>query len=171
MKIRMLFPLLVLSIVGLLSACNGSVTTVNLPQGKPPATSEEPALPPAAKPQPPAELPASRVDVVYFHMPMRCATCICFEERADYVVKTYFQNELASGKLTFEICDFADREKAALIRKYNAFGSQLLINTVKDNTDNVVNIVDIWKWRCTGDREGFDDKVRMAIAQSLEQVK
>lgn len=171
MKIRTIFPILILFIGGLLSACTSTVTTVNPPLEKPSASVEQPSPTPAAIPQPPPELPANRVEVVYFHMPMRCATCRCFEERADYVVKTYFKNELASGKLTFEICDLGNKKKAALIRKYNSFNSQLFINTIINNTDQIEDIKDIWNWRCTGDKEGFDAKVRSVIEQSLAQIK
>ena len=115
-------------------------------------------------------LPDNRVDVVYFHMPWRCATCICFEECISYVVNTDFQNELSSGKLTFTVCDLADKTRAALIRKYDAFASQLFINTVIDNTDNIVNIEDIWDWHCEQDKQGFNTRVREVIEEALARV-
>ena len=109
--------------------------------------------------------------MVYFHMPQRCTTCLCFEERITYVVKTYFQNEMASGKLTFIVCELGDARKAALIRRYNAFTTQLFVNTIKNNADNSKYIEEIWSWRCIADKNGFAEKMRNLVEQSLEKVK
>jgi hypothetical protein len=108
-----------------------------------------------------------RVDVVYFHRAQRCPTCLCFEERVRYVVGTYFQNELDSGQMTFGVYDISDRNNAALANKYGAVGSQLFINTVRDGTDNIRDIQDIWSWNCRGDKARFDQQVRNVIQQSL----
>jgi hypothetical protein len=153
--------LLIMVISGSTIACNGNTSS----------SQTQTAMPPAAIPKPPAELPASRVDVVYFHMPMRCATCICFEERSDYVVRTYFQNELASGKLTFRICQIGDKQNVIQVTKYNALGSQLFVNMVINNVDHIKDIQDIWDWHCTSDKKGFDDKLNAVIRQCIEAVK
>jgi len=47
--------------------------------------------------------PADRVEVVYFHRAQRCYSCIHAEEGIRYTVETYFADELASGKVTFEV--------------------------------------------------------------------
>jgi hypothetical protein len=109
-----------------------------------------------------------RVDIVYFHQAQRCPTCLCFEERVRYVVSTYFQSELDSGKMTFGIYDISDSRNTDIVYKYGAVGSQLFINTVKDGTDNIKDIQDIWSWNCRGDKPGFDQQVRNLIQQSLD---
>lgn len=166
-----------LSIVILLLACSKPAAS---PAAKQPAISSEPSrgkTPPASPPQTtavtprvPDSLQPSRVEVVYFHMPWRCAACNCFEDRISYVVNTYFQDELAGGRMTFAICNLADRQKAPLFRKYDAFASQLFINTVVNNTDNIKNIEDIWKWHCEKDKPGFDAKVRDVVEQALKEI-
>ncbi|MFC1905451.1 nitrophenyl compound nitroreductase subunit ArsF family protein [Chloroflexota bacterium] len=174
------FLLSILAIVLLFGCSNPLTSGATTQPTKPPELSGVTATPasplvappqtPGTSPQVPTAQPSDRVEVVYFHRPQRCATCLCFEERADYVVTTYFQNEMASGKLTFEICNIADRKKTAVIRKYNAFASQLFINSVIGGTDHIVNIEDIWEWRCVADEQGFDAKVRTLIEQALEDV-
>ena len=109
----------------------------------------------------------NRVDVVYFHRPQRCPTCLCFEERIVYVVNTYFQDELKSGKLTFGVYNIGDSKNADIARKYGAVGSQLFINTVKDGTDHIRDIKKIWSWNCRTNKQGFDQQVKSAIEQSL----
>ena len=170
-KARMYCPLLAILLVGLLCACGNPSSTV------PPPT-EEPSTSPAVTP--PTEQPSeqtetttapSRVDVVYFHRPRRCVTCLCFEERIRHVVNTYFEDEVDSGKLTLEIVNLGDKESAVIINKYGAFGPQLFINTVRDGADDIGDIEDIWSWGCRSDKEGFDQAARNLIEQSLKEVQ
>jgi hypothetical protein len=108
-----------------------------------------------------------RIDVVYFHRPQRCPSCLCFEERVTYVVMTYFQNELNSDKLTYGVYDIGDSKNADIVKKYGAVGSQLFINTIKRGTDNIKDIQDIWSWSCRTNKAGFDQQVKNVIEQSL----
>ncbi len=86
-------------------------------------------------------------------------------------MKTYFQNELNSGKLTFQVCDIGDKQNAAIVRKYGAIGSHLFINNVSGGTDHIRDIQEIWSWHCPNDKQGFDQKVKDVIEQSLRGVE
>jgi hypothetical protein len=169
MRTRTYIAMFILILVVLLTACSRPISS--------PVSSEVPSSIPSTivsqaipAPSPPEVLPANRVEVVYFHAPSRCATCLCFEEQAVYVVNTYFKAELESGTLVFDVCDLSDRSKAALIRKYDAFAAQLFINTVKGNVDSIKNIEEIWKWRCVSDNEAFNEKLRSIIEQELKDI-
>jgi hypothetical protein len=72
--------------------------------------------------------------------------------------------------LVFQICELGDRSKADLIRKYDAYGSQLFVNTIINNADNIENIKEIWSWPCETDKQGFNDKVRNVIEQALKEI-
>lgn len=108
-----------------------------------------------------------RVDVVYFHRPQRCPSCLCFEERIRYVVATYFQSEINAGKMTFGVHDIGDSKNTEIVNKYGAVGSQLFINIVRNNKDNIEDIQDIWSWNCRNNKPGFDQQVKNVIEQSL----
>jgi hypothetical protein len=161
LKATMYFAIVAILAVGLLCACMS------------------PSIPPTPPPdetstsQPPDETPnlVDRVDVVYFHRPQRCVTCLCFEERIRYVMSTYFQDELDNGQMTFGVYNIGDKKNAAIVKKYGAISSQLFINTVKDGTDHITDIQDIWSWHCTSNKEGFDQKVKDVIEQSLEDTE
>ena len=150
--------------VGLFCAC----TSPSIPPTSPP---DEPTQPsdetPTSQPQDEPPNLVDRVDVVYFHRPQRCVTCLCFEERIRYVMSTYFQDELDSGEMTFEVYNIGDKKNAAIVKKYGAISSQLFINTVKDGSDHITDIQDIWSWHCTSNKEGFDQQVKNVIEQSL----
>jgi hypothetical protein len=164
LRAKMYFAIVAMLAVGLFCACASPAIP--------------PTSPPDESPQPPDETSTSqtqdetlnladRVDIVYFHRPQRCPTCLCFEERIRYVMSTYFQNELNSGKMTFGVYNIGDSENAAIVKKYGAISSQLFINTVKDGTDHIADIQDIWSWNCRSDKAGFDQQVKNVIEQSL----
>ena len=109
--------------------------------------------------------PADKVEVVYFHRTQQCYSCRYAEEVTRYTVETYFNDELASGKLTFQSIDVQDSENAAIVEKYGAYGSQLFINTVKDGTDHIEQVTDIWL--VIGDDEAFVEVVKSEVEKSL----
>jgi hypothetical protein len=164
LKATMHFAIVAMLAAGLLCACMS-------PSIPPTPPLDESSQPPdeTSISQPPDETLnlVDRVDVVYFHRPQRCPTCLCFEERIRYVMSTYFQNDLDSGKMTFGVYNIGDSKNADIVKKYGAVGSQLFINTVKDGTDHITDIQDIWSWHCRTDKESFDQKVKNVIEQSL----
>ena len=109
---------------------------------------------------------ADRVDIVYFHRSQRCRSCTYAEAGVRYTVETYFADELASGKLTFEVYNVEDKENAAIIDKYSAFTSSLFINTIKDGSDYIEEVKEIWL--VLGDDEAFIEVVTLAIESSLK---
>lgn len=110
------------------------------------------------------------VEVVYFHTAQRCVTCLCFEERITYVIDTYFNDEIENGKLKYIVADISDKNNASIVDKYQAYASQLFINTIIDNEDHIYYISEIWNWKCTKDKPGFDDKIKSLIEQALIEI-
>ena len=110
--------------------------------------------------------PADRVDVVYFHRTQRCPRCIHAEESINYTVETYFADELASGKVTFQVLNLQDEENAAIVNKYGAYTSSLFINTIRDGTDHIEEVAYIWL--LLDDHEAFVEAVRSKIEKSLK---
>lgn len=109
-----------------------------------------------------------RVDVVYFHQTQRCAKCLCFEERITHVVSTDFKNQLDNGKLTYQVVDLGNKASKEIAMQYKAVGSQMFVNNVVNGTDNIEDILGIWNWNCTGDKDGFDLKIKNIIESKLK---
>jgi len=139
--------LLTILVAGMLCACGSPALEV-------PSTSET------------SSTSVDRVDVVYFHRSQRCRSCVYAEAGIHYTVETYFADELASGKLTFEVYSVEDKENAAIVDKYGAFTSSLFINTIKDGSDYIEEVKEIWL--ILGDDEAFVKVVALAIEASLK---
>jgi len=161
-----LFMFIILAI-GLACACASPAAEPTLPPDEPTASPEITTTPPDEQ----STSQTQRVDVIYFHRPQRCPTCLCFEERIIHVVNTYFQDELKSGKLTFGVYNIGDSKNVDIVKKYGAISSQLFINTVKDGTDHITDIQDIWSWSCRSNKQGFDEQVKSVIEQSLKEIE
>jgi hypothetical protein len=125
-------------------------------------------VPPAASVEQPgsnnSSVPADRVDVVYFHFTQRCSTCVHAENMTLYTLETYFADELANGKVTFQSINMEDQANADIVAEYNSPSYlALCINTVTNGTDNIEEVTDIWY---VGDEE-FVDILKNDVDQSL----
>jgi len=175
LRAKLHFTIVAILAVGLLCACGSPAIPPTPPPDEsptPPEITTTPSDEPSTSQTQDEPLESiNRVDVVYCHRPQRCPTCLCFEERIIYAVNTYFQDELKDGKLTFGVYNIGDSKNADIVKKYGAVSSQLFINTVKDGTDHITDIQDIWSWNCRTNKAGFDKQVKSAIEQSLEDVE
>ncbi len=109
--------------------------------------------------------PADRVDVVYFHRTQQCYRCRYAEEETRYTLETYFKDELASGKVIFQSINVQDEAKTDIVNKYGAYTSSLFINTIKDGSDHIEQVTDIWF--VIGDDEAFVEVVKSEVEKSL----
>ena len=109
--------------------------------------------------------PADRVDVVYFHRTQRCYSCTYMEDAARYTVETYFADEIASGKVTFQVFNVEDEQNADVVEKYQSSYLSLYINTVKDGTDHIELVTDLYT--LIGNDEAFAETLKSKIQKSL----
>ena len=111
--------------------------------------------------------PADKVELVYFHNERRCEACTYAEERITYLVRTYFADEIESGKLIFAIYDLGDKASATAAQRYKAIGSQLFINTIIDSSENIRYVEEIWYWGCIDNEEVFDKTIKDVLNKGL----
>ena len=133
---------------------NPPATILAIPADTPPATTE---------PQTATE--QVRVDVVYFHRSQRCHSCSYAEEQTLLTLESYFADELQSGKVTFTPVNVQDENNADIIEKYGAYSSQLFINAVEGNDENIEEVIGFWDF--IDDDEGFSLLVRTKITDAL----
>ena len=155
-KAKVYLPLLVILIVGLLSACAN-------PAPSPDKSAQAPEVTPIIS-EPSGE--PDRVDVVYFH---RKNPCHCMAVVGDYIHGTVFLNfgsELASGKLTFRTIVSDDKANADMVKKYKANLFQLFITEVRGETEKTYSVDEIWG--LTGDPDKLKEFVKTTIEKSLK---
>lgn len=158
-KINIYFFLAIVIVIGMLSGCGSPVTV--------PHTPDEPSNPPEATTPLPDESPKppDRIDILYFY---RSNPCDCMAEVGDnikYTVETYFQNELSSGRLTFNMVVSDDEANTDIVKKYNSPPFGLFINTVQDKTERIYPVEGIWD--LMNDGQKLIEFVNSTIEKSL----
>ncbi len=151
--------------IGFLWACGSEA-----PVTKPPVPERTSEPSPIPQPSVPPSVPINRVDIVYFHPKVRCGACISVELRTRAVLNDSFKDAVDSGKLTFQAYELQDKQNASIVKKYGALGSQLFITTVKNSTETIKHIEEVWMPNLLNDQVAFDEFMRKLISQSLKEV-
>jgi hypothetical protein len=139
-------PLLVLSVVVLLCACDSPTTAPNPP--------EEPLGPP------------DRIDIVYFQQGKPCHCIAVVGETIQAITVVYFSEQLASGKLTLQMIDLDKKENAAIAKKYNAAPFSLFINEIREDSEHIVAVPEIWL-PTGGGTDNLEEFLKNKIEKSL----
>ena len=130
-------------------------------------------LVPLSTSEPPTPVTPSALDdkvyVVYFYRTPRCYSCTYAEKMTQFTIETYFQDEVASGKVIFDTVDMGLRGNAATVGQYGAYTSSLFINTQKDGSAHIEPVMDIWF--VLGDDEAFIEVVKSKIETSLKEIE
>ena len=108
------------------------------------------------------------VELVYFHRTRRCYSCQYAGDMTEHIVETYFNDELANGKLHFEMLDVQNSANAEMVNKYRTYGSSMYINVVTDGKDHIKAITNIWYQ--IGNDDKFTDIVKTEIETALGSI-
>lgn len=98
------------------------------------------------------------VEVAYFHLTQRCSGCMEAERLTRKTLDTYFANRLESGEMSLVVADLQDPQNAALVKKYDAWGSSLYLGIVKEGVEYTWPVIDIWF--TVTDEEKFMESLR-----------
>jgi len=147
-----------------LCSCGSSASQTTSSPGLSP-TRTNIVVAPTIKPSPAA---SNYVELVYFHRTQRCYSCQYAGDGTEYVVRNYFANELASGKLVFKLVDVQKKENASIVERYGAFGSSLFINEVVNGVDHIEPVTDIWY--VLGNDQKFIQVVKDVIEKHLGNI-
>lgn len=86
-----------------------------------------------------------KVEVYHFHATRQCVTCKTVGAFSEETVNTYFSNELKSGKLVYGHINIDLPENKAIVDKYEAKGSSLLIGVYnKDGNFSKQEDTNVW---------------------------
>lgn len=102
------------------------------------------------------------VEVLYFHGPQRCRTCVALEKAAKEVLDTKFAQQMKSGKVAFREIDLSTKEGEKIGDKYQVAWSSLIIVGKNGSKERVADLTE------DGFRYAIRDKAKI---QSLIETK
>jgi len=86
---------------------------------------------------------ADRIEVINFHATQRCVSCTTLGKLSEKTITERFVNEVASGKIIFKSVNVELRENTEIVNLYQASGSSLYINAIKEGKNNIVQNVKV----------------------------
>jgi hypothetical protein len=82
------------------------------------------------------------VEVLYFHGPQRCKTCVALQKAAKELVEAKFAKELKSGRVKFREIDLSSKEGEKLGDKYEITWSSLVVVRKQGKKEKVADLTD-----------------------------
>lgn len=108
-----------------------------------------------------AETVADKLEVYYFHSTARCVSCRTIGQYIKETMEQKYGKQISDGKIDYREINVDLPENEDVARKYQASGSSLFINRIKDGQDNIEP--DTLIWRLLGNEVQFkkhlEDKV------------
>jgi hypothetical protein len=90
-------------------------------------------------------MPADKIEVVHFHGTQQCWSCITVGEYALKTIKEKFPEEFASGKIVYKDINGELKENQEIVVEYQARGSSLFVNAIRNEQDNIEEDVTVWR--------------------------
>lgn len=109
------------------------------------------------------------IEVIDFHSTHRCVTCESIESNAKYTIDTYFSEELKDGKITFKVVNVDDEENYKVAEKFEATGTALFINVVKDGKEEQIDLTE-FAFTNGRDTEIFSEELKIIIEEQLAKM-
>ena len=106
-----------------------------------------------------------RLEIYHFHGTHQCYSCITVGDYAEETVKTYFADELESGRIVFGHVNGELAENRDLVIKYGATGSSLWLGTYNDGVFKAEQNIKVWYK--IGNKQDYKDYLRGVIEQKL----
>jgi len=97
------------------------------------------------KSSPQEGITVEKIEVAHFHGAHQCWSCITVGEYALKTIKEKFPEEYENGTIIFKDINGELAENKDIVIKYQARGSSLFINAIKDGVDNIEEDVTVWR--------------------------
>ncbi len=107
-----------------------------------------------------------KIEVIDFHGNRRCFSCQTIEKFAKETLEEFFQPELRDGKITFQSINVEESQNKEIVQKYQARGSSLFIDVIKEGNDNISE--DTQVWRLVRDEQAYKKYFKEKIENLLK---
>ena len=113
--------------------------------------------------------PDERLIVYYFHGNVRCETCHKLETYAKETLDTYFADELATGKIIWQVVNVEQPQNEHYIGDYKLVTKAVVLSKVRQGKELArQNLERIWQE--VGDKQGYIEYVRDSISKFMEDT-
>ncbi len=89
-----------------------------------------------------ANLKTDRIEVLDFYGKHRCKSCVDIERNTKTTLNQHFSEELKNKKIIFKLIQWDNPENDALVNKFEAAGTSLIIYRIKNGKEYINDITD-----------------------------
>ena len=111
--------------------------------------------------------PAIKLRIYAFHGTRQCTTCKNMKSNTKAALNTYFSKELKSGEIEYFVIDVDDPENEAIAEKFEATGTALMVNTIKDGKEYISDWSE-FAFDEANDPESFIPGIKERIEKALK---
>jgi hypothetical protein len=83
------------------------------------------------------------LEVKYLHGNKRCDSCSKIEQSVRKTIFRHFQKQFRDGQIVFVIKNFQAEENRELARKYEIWGSALILKSTKNGKESITDISEL----------------------------
>ena len=87
-----------------------------------------------------------KIEVVHFHATQQCWSCITVGEYALKTIAEKFPEEYKNGTIVYKDINGELPENSAVVAKYQAGGSSLFVNAIRNGQDNIAEDINVWRY-------------------------
>lgn len=111
----------------------------------------------------------SKVVVYYFHGNFRCSNCRNIEQYTKETVEKYFQKEVDSGKIFFEVINVDKKENKHFVKQYQLYTRSVVLSLVKNRQElKFDNLPKVWEY--LRDKNAFQQYIKNEIEKYLKEL-
>lgn len=108
-----------------------------------------------------------RVELIYFHGKMRCASCQAIEKYAREAIDSLFADQQKSGEVVFRIVDISTPDGEAFADGYEVSSSSFFVNSWKDGKETRNNLTEFGFANARNNTKEFKDSVISLVRKNL----
>ncbi|MFN3341252.1 MAG: nitrophenyl compound nitroreductase subunit ArsF family protein [Flavobacteriales bacterium] len=109
----------------------------------------------------------NHLEVYCFHGTRQCETCKNMKANTRATLDKYFAKELKDSTIIFSIIDIDDAANAAIAEKYEATGTALMVNWVRNGKDSIVDWSD-FAFEKANDESAFVPELKSKINEIIK---
>lgn len=117
-----------------------------------------------------ASNPVDRVEVLDFHTDHRCATCLEIEKLTKKILADHYAGEMKSGKITFRLINADDKANAAIVQKFLAYGTTLIVYSIKNGKEEHIDLTS-FAFMNFNKADKFSGGLRKELDAALKRIK
>ena len=112
----------------------------------------------------------NRIEVLDFHNEHRCPTCLTIERLTKELLESQYSDAVKKGQITFRLINADEKANAAIVERYTAYGTTLIISSVKNGQEEFVDLTNFAFLNFNKEAK-FRETLKQELDTALQRVR